>query len=32
MQEEANVRADEEPTIPDLVDEVRAGKMTRRQT
>ena len=31
MQEEAQVRADEEPTIPEMVDEVRAGKMTRRQ-
>jgi len=31
MIEEANVRSDEEQTIPELVDDVRAGKMTRRQ-
>jgi steroid delta-isomerase-like uncharacterized protein len=31
MLEEANVRAGEEQTIPEMVDEVRAGNMTRRQ-
>jgi len=31
MIEEANVRPDEEQTIPEMVDEVRAGNMTRRQ-
>lgn len=31
MIDEANVRSDEEQTIPELVDDVRAGKMTRRQ-
>lgn len=31
MLEEANVHAGEEQTIPEMVDEVRAGNMTRRQ-
>ncbi len=31
MIEEANVRSGEEQTIPELVDDVRAGKLTRRQ-
>lgn len=31
MIEEANIRSGEEQTIPELVDDVRAGNMTRRQ-
>jgi steroid delta-isomerase-like uncharacterized protein len=31
MLEDENVRMDDEQTIPEMVDEVRAGKMTRRQ-
>ena len=31
MIEEANVRSSEEQTIPEMVDDVRAGKLTRRQ-
>ena len=31
MLEEAHVHADEEQTIPDLVDDARAGKLSRRQ-
>lgn len=31
MLEEANVRSSDEQTIPEMVDEVRAGKMGRRQ-
>ena len=31
MIEEANVRSNEEQTIPEMVDDVRAGKLTRRQ-
>ena len=31
MIDEANVHSDEEQTIPELVDDVRAGKVTRRQ-
>jgi steroid delta-isomerase-like uncharacterized protein len=31
MIEEANIRSDDEQTIPEMVDEVRAGKMTRRE-